>query len=35
MYRDILEFKVSDKTFADEMFEKIGHELIEIDLIQR
>jgi len=35
MYRDISEFKMSDKTFEDEMFDNTGHELIEIDLIQR
>lgn len=35
MYREISEFKVSDKTFEDEMFENSGQEVIEIDLIQR
>ena len=35
MYRDISEFKVSDKTFEDEMFENTGQEVIAIDLIQR
>jgi len=35
MYREISEFKVSDKTFEDEIFENKGQEVIEIDLIQR
>ena len=35
MYRDISEFKVSDKTLEDEMFENSGQEVIAIDLIQR